>query len=127
MLVLIIWFIKLCCASHGMTCWFGIVLVHIWQEISLFHFLMELVLAIRETGSFFCMVPFFRPLAISVSPPLGHGAWLIYLSSHSHWVTLRLRVSMIHIRKEVALLHLLVEFILTITESGGLLNVIPLL
>jgi hypothetical protein len=88
---------------------------------------MELFLAIGETSSLFYVVPFFRPLAISVSPPLRQGGRLVYLSSASHWVTLRFRVPVVHIGKEVALLHLLVEFILTITESGGLLNMIPLL
>lgn len=62
-----------------------------------------------------------------MSPPLRHSVWIIQLGCDSHWVLLRLSVVSVHIWEEVALLHFLMELILRIYESSGLLNVVPFL
>ena len=93
----IIRFIKLSSNTHWMTRWLGVFMVHIWYEISLLHFGMEVFLAICKSGSFFNVIPFLRSLTVSISPPLCHLVWIIYLSIDTHWMTSRLSVFMVHI------------------------------
>jgi len=53
-----------------MTFRFSIITVEVWNHVAILHLLVELFLGCAETGSLFGSVPFFRALAITVSPPL---------------------------------------------------------
>lgn len=110
-----------------MAGWLLIGLVHIGQEVSLLHFLVELILAIDKSRGLLDVVPLLGSLTVSVGPPLGHRVWLVDLGVDSHWMTCGFLVRLVHIWQEITLLHFLVEFLLTIYESGSFLNVVPFL
>lgn len=53
-----------------MAIWFWIVMVHIWDEIALLHFVVELGVAIAEASGFLHVIPFLGSLPVAVGPPL---------------------------------------------------------
>jgi hypothetical protein len=110
-----------------MSSWLAILAVHIWQEVTLFHLLVEFLLTTTKTGSLFDVIPLLRALSISVSPPLSHRVWSAQLGCDTHWMTRWLTVIAVHIGQEVSLLHFLMEFILVSAEPCSFFDVIPLL
>lgn len=113
--------------AHRVSGWLSIFAIHVGEEVSLLHFLMELSLVGAESGCLFNVVPFLRALSISVGPPLGHRVWLAELSCDTHWVTSWLAILAVHVWKEVSLFHFLMELILISAEPGSFLYVVPLL
>lgn len=64
------WWIHLSINSHWMAIWFWIVMIHIWDEIALLHFVVELGVAIAEASGFLHVIPFLGSLPVAMGPPL---------------------------------------------------------
>lgn len=122
--------------AHWVSSWLVIATVDGRYEVGLMlDLLVEIFLAIAESGSLFETVPFLGALAVSVAPPLGIGASLsmadaldLHGSGDTIWMPRWLVINSIITWNKVTLkFDFIVEFILAIAESCSLFKAVPLL